>query len=138
MKRLLLILISSSIIFSCATKQGYEGAVAGGAAGAAVGSVLDEQNPWRGAFIGGIVGAVITGTIADISAIAAEESYRYGRPVVYRCHHNCRKNVKIIAVPVGVGRGRCKIINVKYFVNNRLVKIKKEKICKIKKHHEHW
>ncbi len=132
MKKLLLILLVSSLIFSCATKQGYEGAVAGGAAGAAVGSVLDEQNPWRGAFIGGIVGAVITGTIADISAIAAEESYRYGKPVVYRCHHNCRKNVKIIAVPVG--RGRCKVVHIKYFINNKLVKIRKEKICKVGRH----
>ncbi len=134
MRKIFLVLIISAIISSCATKKGYEGAVVGGTVGAAVGSVLDEENPWRGAFIGGIIGAVITGTIADVSAKAAEESYKYGKPVVYRCHHNCRKNVKIVAVPVG--KGRCKIIHLKYFVNNRLVKIKKEKICKLKR--KHW
>ncbi len=135
MKKIILFLISSSLIFSCATKQGYEGAVAGGTAGAIIGSAVDKENPWRGAFIGGIVGAVITGTIADISAVAAEESYRYGKPVVYRCHHNCRKNIKIVAVPVG--KGRCKIIHLKYFENGKLIKIRKEKICKIRGR-KHW
>jgi gas vesicle protein len=135
MKKLIMILVSSSVIFSCATKQGYEGAVTGGTAGAIIGSAVDKENPWRGAFIGGIVGAVITGTIADVSAVAAEESYKYNKTVIYKCHHNCRRNIKIIAVPIG--RGRCKTIQLKYFENNKLVKVKKEKICKIPKRHKY-
>ncbi len=132
MRKFLLFLLSSTLLFSCATKKGYEGAVVGGTAGAIVGSALDEENPWRGAFIGGIVGAVITGTIADISARAAEESYRYGKPVVYKCHHNCKRNIKIVAVPIGIGNGRCKLINIKYYENGKLIRVKKEKICRIR------
>ncbi len=132
-KKLIATAITPIFLISCATKEGYEGAVAGGTAGAVVGSTIDKQNPWRGAFIGGILGAVIVGTITDVSAQAAKESVKYGEPVVYVCKKHCRNRVKIVAIPVGRGKGRCKIVKLKYFENGRLIKIEKRKVC-IRKH----
>jgi hypothetical protein len=128
-KKIFVFLLSVGVLSSCATREGYQGALIGGAAGSAIGSAIDEKNPWRGAFIGGILGATIVGTVADISAQAAQESARYDQTIVYECRRDCVRPVKIIAVPVGRGRGRCKLIKIKYFEDGQLVKVKTEKIC---------
>ncbi|WP_457638624.1 YMGG-like glycine zipper-containing protein, partial [Persephonella sp.] len=98
MKKFTAVVVGLALIASSCTKQAYEGAVVGGAAGSAVGAILDEENPWRGAFIGGVVGAVVTGTIVEIASRAAYESLEYDRPVVYRCY-KCRERIRVRAVP---------------------------------------
>jgi len=126
MKRFIALVLGTALLTGC-TKQAYEGAVVGGAAGSAIGAILDEENPWRGAFIGGIVGAVITGTIVEISSRAAEECVSYDRPVVYRCY-KCRENIIIKAIP-GRWMGKCRIVKIKYFKGRDLIKVKEKKVC---------
>jgi hypothetical protein len=126
MKKFIALVLGTALLIGC-TKQAYEGAVVGGAAGSAVGAILDEENPWRGAFIGGIVGAVITGTIVEISSRAAEECVSYDRPVVYRCY-KCRENIIIKAIP-GRWMGKCRIVKIKYFKGRDLIKVKEKKVC---------
>jgi len=133
MKRVLPFLIAGGLIFSSCTKQAYEGAVVGGAAGSAVGAILDEENPWRGAFIGGIVGAVVTGTIVDIATRAADESVIYGKPVEYRCYR-CRERIRVRAVP-GRRVGRCRWVKIYYYKAGKVIKVKKKKVCKRRHHH---
>ncbi|SNZ10177.1 YMGG-like Gly-zipper [Persephonella hydrogeniphila] len=125
-KKIVALILGVAVLTGC-TKQAYEGAVVGGAAGSAVGAILDEENPWRGAFIGGIVGAVVTGTIVEISSKAAEECVSYDRPVVYRCYR-CRENIIIKAIP-GRWVGKCRIVKLKYFKGRNLIKVKEKKVC---------
>jgi len=128
MNRLLIFLLAIAVIFTSCYKRSYESAVIGGAAGSAVGAILDEENPWRGAFIGGVVGAVITGTIAEISSRAAYESIEYDKPVEYRCYR-CRERIRIVAVPRG-WRGHCRIVKLKYYKGKKLIRVKTRKICR--------
>ena len=130
MGRFLVLLLSAAVIFISCYKRSYESAVIGGAAGSVVGAILDEENPWRGAFIGGVVGAVLTGTIAEISSRAADECVEYDRPIEYRCY-KCKEHVRIIAVPDG-WHGKCRIVRLKYFKGNKLIKVKTKKVCKRK------
>ena len=127
MKKIILGIVGAGLLLSGCTKQAYEGAVVGGAAGSAVGAILDEENPWRGAFIGGVIGAVVTGTIVEISSKAAEECVSYDRPIVYRCYR-CRENIIIRAIP-GRWVGRCRMVKIKYFKGDQLIKVKEKKIC---------
>ncbi|WP_456464960.1 YMGG-like glycine zipper-containing protein [Persephonella sp.] len=138
MKKLIIGIVGAGLLLSGCTKQAYEGAVVGGAAGSAVGAILDEENPWRGAFIGGVIGAVVTGTIVEISSRAAEECVEYDRPIVYRCH-KCRENIIIRAVP-GRWVGRCRMVKIKYFKGNRLIKVRERKVCvkKAPHHRRGW
>jgi len=134
MKKLLAISTVTALLTASCTKQAYEGAVVGGAAGSAVGAILDEENPWRGAFIGGIVGAVVTGTIVEIASKAADESVYYDRPVEYRCYR-CRERIRIRAVP-GKWVGRCRIVKVYYYKAGKVIKVKKRKVC-TRRHRHH-
>ncbi|MDQ7055234.1 MAG: YMGG-like glycine zipper-containing protein [Persephonella sp.] len=133
MNRILLPAVAFLVFLTGCTKEAYEGAVVGGAAGSAVGAILDEENPWRGAFIGGVIGAVVTGTVVEISNRAAEECSEYGRPVIYRCH-KCREKVWIKATPVGWA-GRCRVVKIQYFRGDKLIKVKRKKVCVRKRHH---
>jgi len=137
MKKLLAFLIGTGLLVSSCTKQAYEGAVVGGAAGSAVGAILDEENPWRGAFIGGVIGAVVTGTIVDISTRAVQESVYYGRPIEYRCYKRCRENIVIRAVP-GKRVGRCRWVKVYYYKNGRVIKVKRKKVCRHRHRHRYY
>ncbi len=127
MKKTILPALLILSIFTGCTKQAYEGAVVGGAAGSAVGAILDEENPWRGAFIGGVIGAVVTGTIVEISNKAAQECYQYDRPVIYRCY-KCREKVWIKAVP-GRWKGRCRTVKLYYYKGDELIKVKRKRMC---------
>jgi hypothetical protein len=128
MKKLIIPALAFTVLLSSCHKQSYEGAVIGGAAGSAVGAILDEENPWRGAFIGGVIGAVVTGSIVEIASRAADECAEYGKPIEYRCY-KCRENIRIVATPVG-WKGKCRIVRIKYFKGNKLIKVKTKKVCK--------
>ncbi len=135
MKRFILPAVAFFIFIAGCSKEAYEGAVVGGAAGSAVGAILDEENPWRGAFIGGVVGAVVTGTIVEISNRAAQECSEYDRPVIYRCY-KCREKVWIKAVPVRWA-GKCRIVKLQYFKGDKLIKVKRKRVCVRKRHRHH-
>ena len=132
MRNFIILLMSISIISASCTKQAYEGAIVGGAAGSAVGAILDEENPWRGAFIGGVVGAVVTGTVVEIASKAANECAEYGKPVEYKCY-KCRERIRIRAVP-GRWVGKCRIVKVYYYKDGKVIKIKRKRVCNRKRH----
>ncbi len=59
--------------------------------GAAAGTLIDDDNTWRGAVNGGTPGADFRGTIAEISDKAAGEAVEEGRPVRYESGDGYRR-----------------------------------------------
>lgn len=128
MRKLALFIIPVVFITSCGpvTSAGtYEGANVGAMGGAIAGALIDKNNRWRGAFIGGVLGAIIGGSITEISTRSAREAAINNRPVEYRSEDG---RERVYVEPIH-SNGKCKLVEVRYYSNNDLVRIEEKRVC---------
>jgi len=95
--------------------------------GAAAGTLIDDDNAWRGAGNGGALGAAFGGSIAEISNKAASEAVEEGKPVQYESGDGYRR---IEASPVEYNEEtKCHKVRERAWEGDKLVKDEVREIC---------
>jgi len=114
-------------LFISCSQHTQQGAGTGDAVGAAAGTLIDDDNAWRGAGNSGAMGADFGGTIAEISNKAASEAVGEGKPVQYESGDGYRR---IKASPVEYNEEtECHKVRERVWEDNKLIMDEEREIC---------
>jgi hypothetical protein len=103
----------------------YQGAGVGAAVGAGAGALIDKKNGWRGAVLGGALGAVLGGGLTEISSRAAREAAYENRAVAYESTDGFQR---VEARPIGRTNG-CRQVEERVYQDGRLVQERTRQLC---------